>query len=141
MYREIHTISPLHLTHPGWHLLNTHIHRVTHSWRQMPYPGAVGSHSQDPFTGPREQCLAQGHLGCGKAVDCHPSSYQFTNHPRWDLNPQSLASEASALLGAPDNYYTLSEAQSYIACFIKLHSVQTNCLCGPCSLKFWARCK
>jgi len=36
-----------------------HMHRVTHSWRQM--------------------YLAQGHLGRGKEVDCHPSSCQFTN--------------------------------------------------------------
>ena len=38
-----------------------HMHRVTHSWRQMPYTGAVGSQSQRPGSmGVR--CLAQGHL-------------------------------------------------------------------------------
>ena len=49
MYR-IHKICPPLLTHPGWHLLNTHMHmhRVTHSQRQMPYNGAVGSQSQRP---------------------------------------------------------------------------------------------
>ena len=49
MYREIHEISPPHLTHPGWHLLNTHMHRVT---------GSMGV-----------RCLAQGWR--------HPSSRQF----------------------------------------------------------------
>ena len=55
---EIHEITPLHLTPPGWHLLNTHMHTR---------PGSMGV-----------PCLAQGHLGRGKEVDCHFSSYQFT---------------------------------------------------------------
>jgi len=64
--RLSHEITPLHLTHPGWHLLNTHMHmlRVTHSWRQMPYAGAVGGHSQHPGS-MRVWCLAQGHVGRG----------------------------------------------------------------------------
>jgi len=35
--QEIHKSTPPHLTHPGWHLLNTHMHKVTHSWREMSY--------------------------------------------------------------------------------------------------------
>jgi len=46
-----HEVTPPHLTHPGWHLLNTHMHRVTLSWRQMQYTGVVGSQSQ-PITVP-----------------------------------------------------------------------------------------
>ena len=80
MYREIHKISPPHLTHPGWHLLNTHLHRVTHSWKQMPYTGAVGSHSQRPGS---KGGLALGHLSHGKEVDWHPSSCQFHQSFEW----------------------------------------------------------
>ena len=56
-----------------------HMHRVTHSWRQMPYTKKLpGQHGGTvPCSGVR--CLAQGHLGRGTEVDCHPSSSQFTN--------------------------------------------------------------
>jgi len=46
MYREIHKISPPHSTHPGWHLLNTHMHkhRVTHWCGGQPIT-APGEHA------------------------------------------------------------------------------------------------
>ena len=89
MYREIHKISPTHLTHPGWHLLNTHMHTVTHSRRLMPYTGAVGSHSQ---------CLAQGHLGHGRRwTDTPPAvSSLIFEWQEWESNRQ------------PSNYWTHS---------------------------------
>ena len=70
----VHEDPPL-LTHPGWHLLNTHA-----QYHTLMETDAVHWSGGQPFTG----SLAQGHLGCGEEVDRHPSSCQF----------QSLSSES-----------------------------------------------
>ena len=88
-YREIHKISPPHLTHPGWHLLSTHMHRVTHQLRQMPL---IDDRSGgQPFTAPGEH---EGTVPCSRA----PQSWQGGGLPPLQLSfHQSLSGEWNRL--------------------------------------------
>jgi len=65
------------------------MHRVAHSWSKMTCTGWVSSHSQH-LGNLGIRSLAQGHLGCGKEVDCHPSSCQSHQSfkmmcQKWDI--------------------------------------------------------
>ena len=47
----IHKITPPHLTHPGWHLLNTHAHAQGHTLMET---DAIHWSGGQPFTAPGE---------------------------------------------------------------------------------------
>ena len=82
---EIHKVSPPLLTHPGWHLLNTHAQGHT-----LMETDAIHWGGKQPFTAPREH---GGTVSCSRAP--RPwrggglSAVSFTNLWReWESNGQ-----------------------------------------------------
>ena len=88
-YREIHEISPPHLTHPGWHLLNTHAHAHAHAQGHTLFKtDAIHWSGGQPIIAPREH---GGAAPCSRA----PRPWRGGGLPPLQLSVhRSLSSES-----------------------------------------------